>query len=836
MRKAVSTALVVVAVGICGEVAMAGFSGTDLFLPSVGAKPGVAPAIWYTTVYVHNPNATPANVTFYLLERQANPSPMSYTDTIQPGDTAKYDNAVQLMFSKQTFGAIRLTSNVKVMAGSRIYSQAGELEDSVGQYFAGTPASFAIGAGQRTELVGVYGTLPSTSSTFRYNFGFVETTGVGTCQVKVTVQDATGAAVGSKSYSVQQWEQLQKGVKDEFPALSTQNARLTVEVVSGSGKVIVFGSGVANGSQDPATYEMAFRDELLAENASGGGGDITGVTAGAGLTGGGTSGDVTVNVGAGEGITVAADTVGIANNGVTATKIADGAVTTAKLSPSGGANGKVLKHNGSAVVWGDDSSGGFSLPYSGSATSASAALDVSNNGTGRAIVGQASTGMGVFGKSSGANGVGVYGYAAAGWGVQGDSQRAGYAGVAGSNTASDGVGVQGETPNGIGVVGISQRTGSAGVLGRNENGYGIWGVNVAAAFAGAYGKSTNGVGVLGETASSVKSGVHGKATSTSASAVAVFGEATGGVGVYGLTASAIMAGVYGKTTSTGTNAKGLSGEAQGGTGVYGITATGKGVEGRSQGGIGVLGQATTGVGVRGDSSAVGVKGVSLGGNIGVWGESSTESVLGKNSSKNSVGVLGASTTGVYGAKGSAAYAGYFDGDVAVGGHLSKSSGSFKIDHPLDPEHRYLYHSFVESPDMKNVYDGTVTLDADGEAVVHLPEYFEALNRDFRYQLTAIGAPGPNLHVARKIAGNSFVIGGGTPGMEVSWQITGIRKDPWAERNRVQVEVDKPADEQGLYIHPEVYDQPEEQGVSWSMSRSWRESVAASVSHEEATKK
>ena len=70
---------------------------------------------------------------------------------------------------------------------------------------------------------------------------------------------------------MRQWEQLQKGFKDEFPALSTQNARLTVEVTSGTGKVIAFGSGVANGSQDPATFEMAFRDELLAENASGGG-------------------------------------------------------------------------------------------------------------------------------------------------------------------------------------------------------------------------------------------------------------------------------------------------------------------------------------------------------------------------------------------------------------------------------------------------------------------------------------------------------------------------------------------------------------------------------------
>jgi len=74
----------------------------------------------------------------------------------------------------------------------------------------------------------------------------------------------------------------------------------------------------------------------------------------------------------------------------------------------------------------------------------------------------------------------------------------------------------------------------------------------------------------------------------------------------------------------------------------------------------------------------------------------------------------------------------------------------------------------------------------------------------------------------KIEHNRFVIRTNLAGVEVSWQVTGIRKDPWAEHNRIQVEVDKPAEEQGLYLHPEVYDQPEDKGVSWSMTRSLRE--------------
>jgi len=144
------------------------------------------------------------------------------------------------------------------------------------------------------------------------------------------------------------------------------------------------------------------------------------------------------------------------------------------------------------------------------------------------------------------------------------------------------------------------------------------------------------------------------------------------------------------------------------------------------------------------------------------------------------------------------------GNAEITGSLSKDSGTFKIDHPLDPENKYLYHSFVESPDMMNVYNGNVILNNDGAANVELPGYFEALNRDFRYQLTAIGAPGPNLYIASKIDDNRFSIAGGTPGTEVSWQVTGIRKDPVAKMHPVIPEVEKPIAERGTYLHPEAY--------------------------------
>jgi hypothetical protein len=157
------------------------------------------------------------------------------------------------------------------------------------------------------------------------------------------------------------------------------------------------------------------------------------------------------------------------------------------------------------------------------------------------------------------------------------------------------------------------------------------------------------------------------------------------------------------------------------------------------------------------------------------------------------------------------HAGYFDGNVHVNGTLSKAGGSFRIDHPQDPANRYLAHSFVESPDMKNVYDGNVVTDDQGGAVVELPAYFEALNRDFRYQLTVIGRFAQAI-VAEEIAGNRFVIRTNLGGVKVSWQVTGIRKDPWAEAHRIPVEEDKPEVDRGHYLHPELYGARVEEGI------------------------
>lgn len=245
-------------------------------------------------------------------------------------------------------------------------------------------------------------------------------------------------------------------------------------------------------------------------------------------------------------------------------------------------------------------------------------------------------------------------------------------------------------------------------------------------------------------------------------------------------------------TGSGTDPVGVSGES--------VPSDGWGVGGSFKGGYtGVRGH----VYPTGGQTYSGVYGIVSGGtgdNYGVYGYA----------------INGDVNYGVYGSAsgGTTDYAGFFAGDVEVTGTLYGGSKAFKIDHPLDPENKYLVHTSVESDEMVNVYTGNVTLDSRGEAVVELPEWLEAVNRDFRYQLTAIGAPGPDLYVAEKIRGNSFRIAGGVPGSEVSWQVTGVRQDPYSEANRSVVEVRKPSAEVGKYMHPEAYGMPRSAGVGY----------------------
>ena len=134
------------------------------------------------------------------------------------------------------------------------------------------------------------------------------------------------------------------------------------------------------------------------------------------------------------------------------------------------------------------------------------------------------------------------------------------------------------------------------------------------------------------------------------------------------------------------------------------------------------------------------------------------------------------------------------GDVTVVSNLTKGSGTFVIDNPANPENELLYHSFVESPDALNEYVGTAIIGKDGEAIVQLPDYFEALNGNYQYFVRPVDTPMGGLYVKQEVKDNAFVIAGGKPDGQVSWMVTGIRRDPYILANPIIPEVEKGPDQ------------------------------------------
>jgi hypothetical protein len=286
-------------------------------------------------------------------------------------------------------------------------------------------------------------------------------------------------------------------------------------------------------------------------------------------------------------------------------------------------------------------------------------------------------------------------------------------------------------------------------------------------------------------------------TAQSSSQVAIYAQTGEAAAISGYSTGSTDAsyGVYG-TGHTGVRGQGGGDNS---SGIYGV-ASGTGAAGvRGFGPLGVRGEGDT-------PNGSGVYGLGHGVGTGVRGFSSTsDGVFGETDTGNAVYGWSYENTG---------YAGWFVGNVRITGTCcSMSAATTKIDNPVDPANKYLNQSLVQSPDMTTVINGNVTTGATGEATVSLPEWFAASNGDFRYQLTVLGQFAQAI-VAQEVKDNSFAIKTDKPNVKVSWQVTGIRQDPYANAHRVLVEEDKPANEQGKYLHPAELGQPESLGIGY----------------------
>lgn len=180
---------------------------------------------------------------------------------------------------------------------------------------------------------------------------------------------------------------------------------------------------------------------------------------------------------------------------------------------------------------------------------------------------------------------------------------------------------------------------------------------------------------------------------------------------------------------------------------------------------------------------------------------------------DAIGVFGLanSNTGFgFGVVGQASWRAIF----ANGNFAASGTKAFQIDHPQDPGNKFLLHYSVESPEVLNIYRGTIVLDAYGNRDVELPSYFESININYSYQLTAIGIAMPELHISKELQNGIFRISGGVPGKKVSWIVIAQRHDEWIKHHPESevVELEKKPHERGKFLHPELNGETNEKSL------------------------
>jgi hypothetical protein len=277
-------------------------------------------------------------------------------------------------------------------------------------------------------------------------------------------------------------------------------------------------------------------------------------------------------------------------------------------------------------------------------------------------------------------------------------------------------------------------------------------------------------------------------------------------------------GVSGQVEQTATAFAGVFGNnlrLNGGSGVDGIGFQGTSGQTLRSGGTGVFGlhlNPALGVNPGGNPPVVnaGVTGLGYYGSLGQSEYRAGVGAFGLNT--DAIGPITEDATGVFGNGGFAGVSGNsqdptgfgvasFTNILAIGDLLALGVKNFAIDHPADPANKFLKHASIESNEVLNVYRGNVICDANGTAMITLPDYFASINKDFSYILTPVGGSAPDLHVSAEVNGNSFAIAGAKPGMKVSWQLTAQRNDAYMQDHPFEAVQDKPERKKGLYLYP-----------------------------------
>lgn len=418
--------------------------------------------------------------------------------------------------------------------------------------------------------------------------------------------------------------------------------------------------------------------------------------------------------------------------------------------------------------------------------------------------------------------------------------RALYGRASALSGTTHGVWGQADSPGGRGVTGVAPAA--------SGNATGVWGQTASTTGRGVYGYTTNSgginYGVFGHTSSPSGYGVYSQGNMHATGVISGNGSGLSNVNAsqlggfasaaylrsvpvpLSLIGSAPSSGVLvAENSSPASESSGILGKSTGAdtAGVRGMSYQGYGVNGVSEGvyGVGVYGLASSSSGItygghfrstspsgRGlFSETTGTVNVNYGG----WFESASSSGRG-------LYAIAVSSTGFnYGVRGvSMSPDGY---GVYSGGNLGASgTKAFRIDHPFDPENKYLLHYAAESPMPQNFYVGNVVTDAQGYAWVALPDYFAEINRNFKYQLTVVGKSFAQAVVWEEVKNNRFQIRTDAPNVKVSWRVDADRNDLYVRNRPPKDVVEKEGADRGTYQHPELYGYGPERGMDYDGER------------------
>jgi subtilisin family serine protease len=232
----------------------------DLVVAQASHALGANGDFFRTDLHVTNLGAAPAQVTLSLIPRVLTGSPGNpRVYLLGPGQTLEAADVLASEFGlgDPSAAGLRIHPSGPARLAVSTRTAVEKFGGTFGFAIPGLRASEAIGAGEGKATV-IQLDSSSSAQGFRSNFGFAEVAGAP-ATVAVTVRSGdTGEAIGYSSYELDAGASFQTALATLLPATGASNVYLQFEVLSGAGRILVYGVAVDNTSGD-AIYIPATR-------------------------------------------------------------------------------------------------------------------------------------------------------------------------------------------------------------------------------------------------------------------------------------------------------------------------------------------------------------------------------------------------------------------------------------------------------------------------------------------------------------------------------------------------------------------------------------------------